>query len=185
MQHVHIKCRLKADSARGCLSRAVHSQELCASAAMQHTHFGRQPQADSARDCMSMGPTSSAARWVFLSAGRAASSLGSEPAILSGVDWALLLKLGLLREKTGCLVIWRWMSSQSCCLQAQQVCAAANHKLEQHLGCALATAAVRQAASCAATARRHCCALQVQSHLMGAIARQQFYSGGQFPCQVS
>ena len=115
----------------------------CSSAAS--AHFDRQPQADSARGCMSTGPTSSAARLVFLSAGRAASSLGSEPAILSGVDRALLLKLGLLRENTGCLVMWRWMSSQSCCLQAQQVCAAANQELVQHLSCALATAAIGQA----------------------------------------
>ena len=166
MQPVHTKCRLQAGPARGCLSRAVHSRGLCSSAAMQRTHPGRQPQADPARGCMSTGPTSSAVRLVFLSAGRAASSLGSEPAILSGVDRALLLKLGMLRESTGFLVMWRWMSSQSCCLQAQQRCNTANWKLLQHLSCALATA-VRcrlQRHHSAATARRHCCALQMQKH---------------------
>ena len=126
MQHVHFKCRRQADAIRGCVYRAVQNQALCSSAAMQRTHFGRQPQADSARSCMSRGPTSSAARLVFLSAGRAASSLGSEPAILSGVDRPLLLKLGMLRENTGFRVMWRWMSSQSCCLQAQQRCNTAN-----------------------------------------------------------
>lgn len=112
---------------------------------------------------MSRCPTSSAAQLVFLSAGRAASSLGSEPAILLGVpkDWALLLKLGTLRESTGFLVMWRWMSSQGCCLQAQQKCATANCRLMQHVGCALA-GAVRcrlQRPYGAAAARRHRCTL--------------------------
>ena len=189
LQHVHIIRRPQADPARGCLSRAVHSQEMCSSAAVQRTHFGRQPQADSTRGCMSRGPTSTAARLVFLSAGRAASSLGSEPAILSGVpmDGALLLKLGMLRENTGFLVMWRWMSSQFCCLQAHQTCAAGNQKLVQHLSCALA-AAVRcrlQRHCGAATATRHPRALRMQKHqsLTGTVARQQLYSGGQFLCQ--